>query len=238
MYKVKGLYEALSKHLPSIRSSKEQAKLKMLYGDIENDFDFKERLHQSQAYISMYKYWSEVSFLYSVPTINLEGIYREIKGINTFLSSPTMEKVCIISQYINTVELEIKGKCEVLSSFYSDIVSRINRIVKTGIKSGKCIYKEDDLKVYYSSMKLETGKDKAFNNSLRDSNEYRVVLGVSDDEVLFIFLLDPKSINSLLNFRDIKVTRKGDKLYFCFIVNGNCKVKFYLEGDDFVLNML
>lgn len=238
MYKLKGLYEALSKHLPSIRSSKEQAKLKMLYGDIENDFDFKERLQQSQAYILMYKYWSEVTFLYSVPTINLEGIYREIKGINTFLSSSNMEKSYIISQDINTVNLDVKGKYEYLNSFYSDIVNRINRIVKTGIKSGKCIYKEDDLRVYYSTMKLENGKGKEFTKTLKDSKDYRVVFGVSGDEVLFIFLLDPKSINSLLNFRDIKVTRKGDNLYFCFIGNGNCKIKFYLEGDNFVLNVL
>lgn len=214
MKRVRGMYEAVSKYCPSIMSSKEQAKVKILRGNLDDHLDFKEELFQKNAFIRCEDGVYNYEFGYSIPIIDIDR-YSYNGKINI-----------VYNQYLERTALRndttsIKQGYEVVTRYIDNSITPII-LTPDLIKES---YKDNNLKIGYK----------------RRGKSFGLIVGLSGDEILFMFGLRAYCNNQFLDFKDIEnqisIEFLDDRIQFKFTIEDGVSFDCYLEGERYDLKL-
>lgn len=192
MFKILGMYEALKDNCISLKDERTRAKYKMLYGVDTDDLIFSESLYQDSAKVVCDNI-DTFTFIYKVPTYDLNSL--------SFVNESTRS----IGSYVRALYyFEMESTVDRISDVYDSIEFDIDRMIGKAVHGGKKLYTGESVDVYCGIINKRGIK-------------FGVLLGVSDDNVLFVVSFDITHNSDIFNFEDVIVKRRDDHLNFEFV---------------------
>lgn len=224
MYKLRGLHGTMTNRFPLLLSKKDQAKYKMLKGDLYQRPYFRDELYQCDSYIEHKFERYRSTFSYIIPLINLQLLcyryeYKKKKaGQYSFreqdssICSVHKESMCLVEVLLNDFsDLECK-----LTKGYSELCECIHDEAYNIVGTGNILFKDGSIAVYRGEY-----------NGVRD-----LIVGVSGEEVLFFFgLYTNLRYDAPLN--NFEIDGNNSYLEFIFTLGDNDKYILTVNRDNF-----
>lgn len=211
MYSIKGLQDTLFRNYPSLMSKKDQAKFKILKGDLIDKKSFTDKCFQDSSYLVFDENRRGFEFNYQAPEICLRREYNEYE-----IKSASHISKKYICYYGDTVK-----------SSYEKFVSYIDSEISKSLSHAELLYEDTTrgLKVYITNLPFDP-----------ISCAYsRTVLGIQDDIVVFIFSIDDSYLKGTFSVQEVKVKGVSDGLEFNFRVENDILIHCLLKGEHFEL---